>query len=76
MHKPTLLGGGGWVDQTIESINSFSRDRAGPFPSLYLCSLISIMGLEWLDQVTRKALPSVVISELTVQARSQMQSVS
>lgn len=75
MHKPTLLEGGGWVDQTTESINSLLRDKAGPFPSLDLCSLISITGREWLDQVTRKAQPSVVISELTGQARSQMQRV-
>ena len=63
------------MDQTTELINSFSRDREGPFPSLDLCFLISLTGREWLDQVTRKAQPSVVISELTGQARSQMQRV-
>ena len=56
--QPTLLGGGGCVDQTTESINSFLRDREGLFPSLDLCFLISVMGREWLDQVTRKAQPS------------------
>lgn len=68
--SPTLVGGDGWVDQT-ESLNSFSRDRASPFPSLGLYFLICTRehlykGRERLDQGTRKAQTSVIISELAV----------
>lgn len=48
-----LIGKVVGVDQT-ESINNFSRERAGLFPGLDLYFLVCTVGRGWLDQVTKK----------------------
>lgn len=61
----------GECNQT-ESVNSFSRDRAGLLTGLGLYFLICTIGRGRLDQVPRKAKLSVAVSELAIQGRSQV----